>query len=171
MRKRLALPKLLSASLMFGVLASSSLACTTITSLLASPTPTATQTPTITPTATPEPTPENLLSPAERSDYRVILRYVGEDVRTRFYPVMTFLLDQGYMVEMDSGPSNVGDMDIILFGSLSCNAALDDLEVILGGKLDITHLTRMRFGPDDASYSRKNIVIQIQSLSLFGPDL
>jgi hypothetical protein len=171
MRNGLTLPKLLSASLILGVLASSSLACTTITSLFASPTPTATQTPTITPTATPEPTPENLLSPAERSGYLVILRYVGDDVRNSFYPVMTFLQEKGYTIEMDSGPSAVGDMDIILFGSLACGAALNDMEGILAGKLDITHLTRMRFGPDDIAYSRKNIVIQIQSLSLFGPGL
>lgn len=163
--------KLLSAGLLLGALAASSLSCTTITSLIVRPTPSATLTPTITPTPTPEPTPENLLSSAERAEYLVILRYVGDDVRDRINPVMSFLIDQGYTVVMDAGPSNVGDMDIILFGSLACNAALDDLEILLAGKLDITHLTRMRLGFDDASYDRKNIIIQIKNIGLFGPGL
>jgi hypothetical protein len=165
------LSKLLSAALLFCALAASSLSCTTITSLIASPTPTATPTPTITPTPTPEPTPENLLSPAERSEYLIILRHVGEDVLESMDPVELFLIDQGYTVTVDSGPSNVGDMDIILFGSLACNVAIDDLEIILAGKLDLTHLTRMRLGFDDASYDRKNIIIQIKSTNLFGPGL
>ena len=168
-RTPFACSKLLSAGLLLGALAVSSLSCTTITSLIASPTPAATPTPAITPTPTPEPTPENLLTPAERSEYLVILRYVGEDVQDSMDPIELFLLDQGYTVTMNPGPSNVGDMDIILFGSLACAAALDDLEILLAGKLDITHLSRMRLSFDDASYNRKNIIIQIKSLGLFGP--
>lgn len=175
---RISLPfqKLLSALLLLGALGLSSLSCTTITSLWASPTPTITPsstptaTPTITPTFTPSPTPEALLSSEERSEYLVILRYVNEDVHKRFFRVAEFLLERGYRVEIDAGPSAIGDRDIILYGALSCNDAIDDLTILLKGKLDIEGLERKRFTTADVSYESKNIVIQIQSINLFGPE-
>ncbi len=170
-------PKLLSALLLLGAPGLSSLSCTTITSLWASLTPTATSTPTptltptITPTETPSPTPEPLLTVAERPEYYVILRYVNEDVQNRFFEIQEYLTEQGYAVTLDAGPSAVGNMDIILFGALSCNDAIDDLTILLKGKLDIGGLERRRFGSDDVSYERKGIVIQIQTIGLFGPEL
>jgi len=163
-------PKLLCVSLLLAALILPSISCTTITSLFASPTPTATATPTNTPTPTPKPTPESILRPAERAGYLVILRTVDNAVRAKFTAVRDYLAGQGYTVQMDEGPSAVGDMDIILFGALACNTAIDDLELILAGRLDITRLTRMRFDPADSGYERKTIVIQIIDANRFGPD-
>jgi hypothetical protein len=154
--------------LFLAVLILPSLSCTAISGLVASPTPTATATPE--PTATPQPTPtvESILTREQRSQYLVILRYIGPAVGQKFAPIQDYLQGMGYKAQIDEGPSNVGDMDIILFGALNCNTAIDDLEGILAGKLDITRLTRMRFLPADTGYLKNNIVIQIRSTSLFG---
>jgi hypothetical protein len=77
MRIKPCLPKLLSASLLLGILASSSLACTTITALIAGP---------AAPTAAPEPSPTSQpppagsLAPAERAKFFVILQSNNSDV-------------------------------------------------------------------------------------------
>ncbi len=164
-------PRLLSAALLFGLFALSSLSCTTLTSFWVTPTPTFTPTQTVTPTFTPSPTPKLVLPVEERKDYHVILRYVGEDVRVRFDAVREFLEAEGFQVNIDSGPSNVGNMNVILFGSPACNDAIDDLTILLKGKLDIQGLERMRFTSDDAYYEAKNLVIQINSIERFGPEL
>jgi len=169
-RTSLSHPKLFSAALLLACLTLSSLSCTTITSLWASPTPTITPSPTITPTFTPDPTPEGLIFHDQRSGYLVILRYVGDDVRKSFTPVLQFLTAQGYSVTLSPGPSDVGDMDVILFGALSCGDAIDDLTLLLRGRLDISGLARMRFSTDDVSYNAKTIVIQIKSIGLFGAE-
>jgi hypothetical protein len=176
-----AMAKFLPAALLLGGFAISSLSCTTVTALWATPTPTATPSPTptatrtFTPTATssptPSPTPEGLLAAADRAEYLVILRYTKEAVRGRFQAIQAFLMDQGYQVEIDAGQSVVGDMDVILYGALSCGQAIDDLTVILDGRLDIHDLDRVRFSFGDASYEKKNIVIQIQSVGRFREDL
>ena len=157
-----------------------SLSCTTVTSLWATPTPTATpsptptatptRTPTRTPTASSSPTPEGLLSFDERAEYLVILRYTTQGVRSRFQKIQAFLMGQGYPVEIDPGQSIIGDMDVILFGALSCNDAIDDLVILLDGRLDIHGLDRVRFTDGDASYEKENVVIQIRSTGLLGPN-
>jgi hypothetical protein len=163
--------KLLAAMALGCALALPSLSCSAISSLWASPTPTVTSTPTPTetPTITPSPTPSALLSAGERSGYRVILRYVGEDVHLRFLAIQEYLIQQGYTVDIDAGPSAIGSMDVIQFGALSCNQAIDDLTALLAGKLSLQGLERVRFISADASYNKQNIVIQIQSLDRFGP--
>jgi hypothetical protein len=161
----------LSVSILLAALILPSLSCSAVANLLASPTPAATATPEATATPAATATPESLLTRDERSQYLVILRYIGSDVRQNFFAVQDYLKTSGYNVQIDEGPSNVGDMDIILFGSLQCNAAIDDLESILTGKLDLSHLTRMRFQPADTGYLKPNIVVQIRSASLFGPGL
>jgi hypothetical protein len=164
-------PRLLTAALLLGILLLPSLACTTVDSFFASPTPTATSTPTITPSPTPSPTPELRLSLDQRGKYLVILRYVGAPVQSRFLGILEYLAGQGFKTQIDQGPSKISNGDIILFGALSCNDALDDITILLQGKLDIHGLERVRFTPDDASYELKNIVIQIKSMELFGPGL
>jgi len=76
-RIRPCLPKLLSASLLLAILASSSLACTTITSLIAGPAPAPTATPKPSPTL--QPPPAGSLAPAERAKFFVILQSNNSD--------------------------------------------------------------------------------------------
>jgi hypothetical protein len=109
-----------------------------------------------------------LLTKEERGEYLVILRYISEGGQMRFPPVRELLVQQGYTATLDKGPSSIGDMDIILCGTPSCNDAIDNLEIILAWKLDITHPTRMRLDFNDASYNRKNIAIRIKNADLFG---
>jgi hypothetical protein len=164
-------PKFSSALFVLICLALPSLSCNTFASMLASPTPTVT--PTLTPTVTPtaSPTPADLLTPAERSQYLVILRYVGEPVHTNFYKIQNYLIAKGYSVDIDSGPSMVGDIDIILYGLPKCLQAIDDLTGLLKGKLDISGLSRQQFTSADQSSTSPHIVIQIKSMDLFGPGL
>jgi hypothetical protein len=170
-------PRLRLAVVLLAALVLSSLSCSTIGSLWATPTPTITPSPTptvtpsTTPTFTPSPTQEALLSKEERSEYMVILRYVSEGVRTRFLPVKEFLAQQGYTVTIDEGPSSIGDMDVILYGALSCNDAIDDLIILLHDKLALQDLDRVRFDSKDTSYQKKNIVIQIKDFDRFDPGL
>jgi cell division septation protein DedD len=172
-----AFPSRSAAGVCLGILVLCSLSCTAVTSRWAapsptvtpSPTPTTTPTATNTPTRTPSPTPEGLLAADARAEYLVILRYTNQEVRSRFQKIQAFLIDQGYQVEIDAGQSVVGDMDIILFGALSCKDAVDDLIILLEGRLDIDGLERVRFKAGDASYEKQNIVIQIRSIELFGP--
>ncbi len=163
--------KLLAAIVLGCGLALPSLSCSTISSLWASPTPTVTPTPTptATPTITPSPTPGALLSTGERSGYLVILRYVGEEVHQRLFAIQEYLVQQGYTVDIDAGPSAIGSMDVIQFGALSCNQAIDDLTALLEGRLSLRGLERVRFISADASYNKQNIVIQIQSVNRFSP--
>jgi hypothetical protein len=177
MRTGPGLPKALSASLLLGILASSPLACIISGSPPASPTPTATSRPTITlaPTATPTfapiPNPEGLLSYDQRSGYTVILRSSDAAVHERLYAISGYLQERGYVTDIDSLQSDVGDKDIILYGAPSCNDAIDDLTVILEGRLDISGLERSRFGSDDAYFNWTHLVIQIKSISRFDPHL
>jgi hypothetical protein len=148
----------------------SSLSCTTITRLWATPTPTFTPTPTVTPTPKPSPTPEAQLSPRERADYLVILRAVNARVRVRFSAIREFLQEQGYQVDIDEGKSDIGGVDVILYGALSCLDAIDDLTVLLQGKLEIRDLDRVRFVPADLYYNGKHVVIQIDDADRFSPE-
>ncbi|MGB7540107.1 MAG: hypothetical protein WBM17_16315, partial [Anaerolineales bacterium] len=138
-----------------------SVACGISGSPQASPTPTATRNPTSTstptaiPTFTPIPNPEGLLTSDQRSGYTVILRSSDDAVHERLYAISGYLQDRGYVTDIDSYQSDIGDMDIILYGAPSCNDAIDDLTVILEGRLDITGLERSRFIPEDAMYDWK----------------
>jgi hypothetical protein len=85
------------------------------------------------------------------------------------FAIKEFLIQQGYSATIDSGPSAIGSMDVIQFGALSCNQAIDDRTGLLEGKLSLRGLERIRFISADASYNKKNIVIQIQSVDRFGP--
>jgi hypothetical protein len=64
-----------------------------------------------------------------------------------------------------------GDSEPILLGDMRCNNAIDDLEVILAGKLKIDNLTRVQFTPSDLRYNSTHIILQIKSLDLFDPNL
>jgi hypothetical protein len=154
--------RVLSAALLLTMLGFSSLSCTTITRLWA--------TPTLTPTPTITPTPEAILSSTERADYLVILRTVDEEVRIRFTAIRQFLHEQGYEVGINEGKSDIGNMDVIMYGALSCLDAIDDLTIILQGKLEIRDLDRVRFNPADLYYKGKHIVIQINDAGRFGPE-
>ncbi|OGO09143.1 MAG: hypothetical protein A3K46_09080 [Chloroflexi bacterium RBG_13_60_9] len=169
MRIRPCLSKLLSASLLLGILASSSLACTTITSLIAGPAPAPTAAPE--PSPTPQPPPAGSLAPAERAKFFVILQSNNSGVLDRFYPVREHLEGLGYPVDILLNPSAYGDVDLILFGDMACYDAIDDLKAVLAGKLKIDHLTRVRFDPSDLRYNSTSIVIQIKSIDLFDPNL
>jgi hypothetical protein len=155
----------------------SSLSCTSLTSFFVPPTPTATPTatptltPTATPTETPSPTPEPLLSREERGEYYLILRYISDAVQQRFLPIQDFLSQQGYTVDIDEGPSMVGDMDVILYGAPSCLDAIDDLILLLHDKLALQDLEPTRFTSDDLGYNEKTIVIQIRDIDRFDPGL
>jgi hypothetical protein len=167
----------LSVVLILSLLFLSSVACGISGSPQSSPTPsatsspTSTSTPTATPTFAPIPIPEGLLTYDQRSEYKVILRATGGDeVHERIYAISGYLQERGYMTGIDTLTSNVGEMDIILYGAPSCNDAIDDLAVILEGRLDITGLEQSRFIPEDAMYNRKYIVIQIDSAERFRPE-
>src|SRR4030042_4894670 len=103
MRIRPCLSKLLSASLLLGILASSSLACTTITSLIAGPAPAPTAAPE--PSPTPQPPPAGSLAPAERAKFFVILQSNNSGVLDKFYPVPGHLEGLGYPVVIFLTPS------------------------------------------------------------------
>jgi hypothetical protein len=155
----------------------SSIACSISGSSQASPTPSATSSltsaaPTATSTFAPIPTPEGLLAYDERSAYTIVLRTTGNgEIHERFYAISGYLQERGYVTGIDSLTSDIGDMDIILYGAPSCNDAIDDLAVILKGRLDITGLERSRFGSEDAYYNWNHIVIQISSPELFDSTL
>jgi hypothetical protein len=173
-RTSLPFPKLLPALLLAVAFGLSSYSCTAFTPMQASPTPTATISPTSThaptasPTFAPIPVPEGQLTYDQRSGYTVILRATGGDeVHERLYAISGYLQERGYITGIDNHTSNVGDMDIILFGAPSCNDAIDDLTAILNGRLDIANLGRMRFISEDAMYSSKYIVIQMKSIGRF----
>ncbi|MGB7538871.1 MAG: hypothetical protein WBM17_10045, partial [Anaerolineales bacterium] len=107
----------------------------------------------------------------QRSGYTVILRSSDDAVHERLYAISGYLHERGYETDIDSYQSDIGDKDIILYGAPSCNDAIDDLTVILEGRLDITGLERSRFIPEDAMYDWKYIVIQIKSIHQFDPNL
>jgi hypothetical protein len=155
--------KLLTPTLLLMCLVLSSITCSSANSLLAGTAPE-----TATPSTTEETIPQGLLSTAERSQYSVILRSDSADIRNRFQPIQDFLADQGYSVAIDNGKSDLSDMDIIQFGQLSCKDAIDDMEILLEGRLDLRSLTRMRFPFEDSKYAGWEIVIQIQDAGLFG---
>jgi hypothetical protein len=167
----------LPAALILALLMLPSLACVISGSPSASPTPTATDrptstpTPTVTPTFAPIATPQGLLEYDQRSEFSVTLRSVDAAVHEHFYAISGYLHARGYETDIDSFESNIGDMDILLYGAPACTDALDDLVVILEGRLDITGLKRQRFASDDAYYNWKHLVIQIKSINLFSPYL
>lgn len=169
--------RLLSAAPILSLLIIPSLACGISGAPSASPTPTATDrptstpTPTVTPTFAPLATPQGLLEDDQRSAFTVTLRSVDAAIHERFYAISGYLHERGYDTHIDSFGSNIGEMDVLLYGAPACNDALDDLAVILTGRLDITGLERKRFGSDDAYYNWNQLVIQIKSINLFGPYL
>lgn len=166
--------KFLSTVPVLAFLLSSAAACNWGGSPQASPattwTPVLTQTltPTASSTFTPSPTPEGLLSSSQRNHYKVILRHSGYGVIDRLFAIAGYLQYRGYLTDIDGAPSAIGEMDIILYGDPSCNNALDDITILLKGKLDLEGLERKRFGSEDAAYEWTEIVIQIKSIELFG---
>jgi hypothetical protein len=163
--------KLLAAAPFLVAILLSSIACDLSLTPAAAPTPTFTPNPTstVTPTPTFAPilTPAGLLTSRQRSGYTVILRSPDAEIHERLYAISGYLHDRGYETATDSLQSDVGSMDIILYGDPSCLEAIDDLTAVLKGRLDLEGVERRRFGSDDAYYAWPHIVIQITSVDRF----